>query len=134
MVSNAPKRAVILAAGLSSRLRPLTDLRPKSLVEVNGTPILHDALRNLQAVGVEERSSSVTGRTLFNMPAAAALVSSKSNMWSRTSSTTPAAHIPYSWHATHFFPATACFLRVTSFSRRTRWAIYCSKRRPIWLP
>ncbi|MDK1390077.1 phosphocholine cytidylyltransferase family protein [Sinorhizobium sp. 8-89] len=51
---NAPTKAVILAAGLGSRLRPLTDLRPKPLVEVNGTPIIHNALRNLKAVGVEE--------------------------------------------------------------------------------
>jgi NDP-sugar pyrophosphorylase family protein len=49
-----PKKAVILAAGFGSRLRPLTDLRPKPLVEVNGTPILHNALRNLEEVGVEE--------------------------------------------------------------------------------
>ncbi|KRQ89859.1 phosphocholine cytidylyltransferase family protein [Bradyrhizobium valentinum] len=54
MTANAPKRAVILAAGFGSRLRPLTDLRPKPLVEVNGTPILHNALRNLEAVGVED--------------------------------------------------------------------------------
>ncbi|APO70309.1 nucleotidyltransferase protein (plasmid) [Rhizobium gallicum] len=53
-MTNAPKKAVILAAGCGSRLRPLTDLRPKPLVEVNGTPILHNALRNLEAVGVEE--------------------------------------------------------------------------------
>ncbi|OLP62686.1 hemolysin activation protein [Xaviernesmea oryzae] len=50
----APKKAVILAAGFGSRLRPLTDLRPKPLVEVGGTPILFNALRNLQAVGVED--------------------------------------------------------------------------------
>lgn len=49
-----PRTAVILTAGVGSRLRPLTDLRPKPLVEVNGTPIPHNALRNLQAVGVEE--------------------------------------------------------------------------------
>ncbi|MGF6312552.1 MULTISPECIES: phosphocholine cytidylyltransferase family protein [unclassified Bradyrhizobium] len=49
-----PRRAIVLAAGLGSRLRPLTDLRPKPLVEVNGTPILHNALRNLEAVGVDE--------------------------------------------------------------------------------
>ncbi|WP_253626032.1 MULTISPECIES: phosphocholine cytidylyltransferase family protein [unclassified Bradyrhizobium] len=54
MAINAPKNAVILAAGVGSRLRPLTDLRPKPLVEVNGAPILHNALRNLEAVGVEE--------------------------------------------------------------------------------
>lgn len=48
------KKAIILAAGVGSRLRPLTDLRPKPLVEVNGTPILYNALRNLEAVGVEE--------------------------------------------------------------------------------
>ncbi|WP_082656160.1 phosphocholine cytidylyltransferase family protein [Bradyrhizobium valentinum] len=54
MTTDAPKKAVILAADFGSRLRPLTDLRPKPLVEVNGTPILHNALRNLQSVGVEE--------------------------------------------------------------------------------
>ncbi|WP_024519927.1 phosphocholine cytidylyltransferase family protein [Bradyrhizobium sp. Tv2a-2] len=54
MTINAPKTAVILAAGCGSRLRPLTDLRPKPLVEVNGTPILHNALRRLEGVGVEE--------------------------------------------------------------------------------
>jgi NDP-sugar pyrophosphorylase family protein len=54
MSVTAPKKAVILAAGFGSRLRPLTDLRPKPLVEVNGTSILHNALRNLEAVGVDE--------------------------------------------------------------------------------
>ncbi|WGS19130.1 MULTISPECIES: phosphocholine cytidylyltransferase family protein [unclassified Bradyrhizobium] len=54
MAINAPKKAVILAAGVGSRLRPLTDLRPKPLVEVNGTTILHNALRKLEAVGVDE--------------------------------------------------------------------------------
>lgn len=54
MITNPPKKAVILAAGVGSRLRPLTDLRPKPLVEVNGTPILHNALYQLEAVGVEE--------------------------------------------------------------------------------
>ena len=39
MVIDAPKNAVILAAGCGSRLRPLTDLRPKPLIEVNGTSI-----------------------------------------------------------------------------------------------
>ncbi|TCU32833.1 phosphocholine cytidylyltransferase family protein [Rhizobium azibense] len=54
MRTTASEKAVILAAGLGSRLRPLTDLRPKPLVEVNGIPILHNALRKLEAVGVGE--------------------------------------------------------------------------------
>ncbi|MGY4158072.1 NDP-sugar pyrophosphorylase family protein [Bradyrhizobium sp. USDA 4461] len=56
MADTAPKTAIVLAAGLGSRLRPLTDLRPKPLIEVNGTPILHNALRHLQAVGVQDVS------------------------------------------------------------------------------
>ncbi|SPP98018.1 phosphocholine cytidylyltransferase family protein [Bradyrhizobium vignae] len=52
--SSTPAKAIILAAGVGSRLRPLTDLRPKPLVEVNGTSIIHNALRNLEAVGVKE--------------------------------------------------------------------------------
>lgn len=54
MITGLPKKAVILAAGVGSRLRPLTNLRPNPLIEVNGTPILHNALRKLGAVGVEE--------------------------------------------------------------------------------
>lgn len=53
-MSNTPRKAVILAAGVGSRLRPLTDLRPKPLVEVNGTRILFNALRNLDIAGVKD--------------------------------------------------------------------------------
>lgn len=54
--SHVPKKAVILAAGFGTRLRPLTDLRPKPLVEVHGVSILHNALRNLEAIGVRDVS------------------------------------------------------------------------------
>jgi NDP-sugar pyrophosphorylase family protein len=47
-------RAVILAAGLGSRLRPFTDTRPKPLVWVRGTPILHNALHHLAQAGIQE--------------------------------------------------------------------------------
>ncbi len=52
--NNAPQHAVILAAGLGSRLKPFTDDRPKPLVEVRGVPILHNALRNLAHAGVKQ--------------------------------------------------------------------------------
>jgi NDP-sugar pyrophosphorylase family protein len=44
---------VILAGGLASRLRPLTDDLPKSLVPINGEPFLAHQLRLLEAVGVK---------------------------------------------------------------------------------
>ncbi|RYJ13710.1 sugar nucleotidyltransferase [Halogeometricum borinquense] len=47
-------QAVVLAAGKGTRLRPLTDDKPKVLVEVNGRPILADVFDNLIEVGVDE--------------------------------------------------------------------------------
>jgi len=40
-------KAIILAAGIGSRLRPITNSKPKCLVEVNGVPILGYMLKNL---------------------------------------------------------------------------------------
>ena len=43
--------ALVFAAGLGTRLRPLTDNRPKALVEVNGRPLLEHNLLKLKAAG-----------------------------------------------------------------------------------
>ncbi|MYL15304.1 NTP transferase domain-containing protein [Halorubrum terrestre] len=47
-------QAVVLAAGKGTRLRPLTDDKPKVLVEVNGTPLIEDVFDNLIEAGATE--------------------------------------------------------------------------------
>ena len=48
------RRAMVLAAGLGTRLRPLTDTTPKPLLPVAGRPFLEHILAFLRAGGVEE--------------------------------------------------------------------------------
>ena len=50
----SPNRAIILAAGQGKRLLPLTEDRPKCLIELSGKTLLAWQLERLQAAGVEE--------------------------------------------------------------------------------
>ncbi|MBS1840752.1 MAG: nucleotidyltransferase family protein [Acidobacteria bacterium] len=47
-------KAMILAAGLGTRLRPLTDTIPKALVEINGRTLLEITIERLKKFGVTE--------------------------------------------------------------------------------
>ena len=47
-------KAMIFAAGLGTRLRPLTNDRPKALVEVAGTPLLAHVIQRLKQFGVQD--------------------------------------------------------------------------------
>ncbi|HKJ59839.1 MAG TPA: sugar phosphate nucleotidyltransferase, partial [Halobacteriales archaeon] len=47
-------KAVVLAAGEGTRLRPLTEDKPKAMVEVAGVPLLTHCFDQLLALGADE--------------------------------------------------------------------------------
>ncbi|MBE9481898.1 MAG: NTP transferase domain-containing protein, partial [Bacteroidetes bacterium] len=47
-------KAMIFAAGLGVRLRPLTDTKPKALLEINGVTLLELVINRLKETGFNE--------------------------------------------------------------------------------
>ncbi len=73
----APK-AVILAAGIGSRLRPLTEDCPKSLLSVGGSAILERIIRNCLSSGISQFVLVLGYRDEMRMVQAARLLRQRS--------------------------------------------------------
>ena len=52
-------KVIILAAGQGTRLRPLTDDRPKCMVEVNGRSIIERQLDTMHACGISDEDITI---------------------------------------------------------------------------
>ncbi len=46
--------AILMAAGLGTRMRPLTDKKPKPLIRVMGTPMIETVIKGLKQRGIDE--------------------------------------------------------------------------------
>ena len=52
--TNAPKNAIILAAGFGMRMVPINAMTPKGLLEVTGEPLVERLIKQLHAVGIRD--------------------------------------------------------------------------------
>jgi len=52
--AEVPRTAMVMAAGLGKRMRPLTATKPKPLIEVGGKPLLDHVLEKLRTAGVKK--------------------------------------------------------------------------------
>ncbi|MDY3878202.1 NTP transferase domain-containing protein, partial [Candidatus Cryptobacteroides sp.] len=52
-------KALVFAAGLGTRLKPITDTIPKALVNVGGRPLLWHVIRKLQSAGISDITVNV---------------------------------------------------------------------------
>jgi D-glycero-D-manno-heptose 1,7-bisphosphate phosphatase len=53
MATERPRQAVILAGGRGTRMRPLTDDRPKPMIEINGKPFMAYTVEHLASQGFD---------------------------------------------------------------------------------
>ena len=77
-------KVIILAAGQGTRLRPLTNDRPKCMVELKGKPLLHHQLDVLKQCGVEGKNIALAAGYLQEKLVAPSLVQYRNELYDQT--------------------------------------------------
>lgn len=72
-------KGLILAAGLGTRLRPITSLRPKPIIDVANRPLIHYAVNNLLDAGVTEIGIVVSTDTEADLRKTVAVFEDRAN-------------------------------------------------------
>ena len=57
--ADVPETAMVMAAGLGTRMRPLTECTPKPLIKVAGKPLIDHVLERLASAGVKQVVANV---------------------------------------------------------------------------
>ena len=110
--------AMVLAAGLGTRMRPLTDDRPKPLLELDGRSLLDHALDRLQAAGV---SRAVVNAHWFGAQIATALARVSRLGLMPGSATTEASTLPLLSMLLVDFWLAETFSTICTVSVSPRW-------------
>lgn len=77
-------KVIILAAGQGTRLRPLTNNRPKCMVELKGKPLLHHQLDALKQCGVEDKDIALAAGYLQEKLVAPGLAQYRNDLYDQT--------------------------------------------------
>ena len=73
-MTSAPKTAMVLAAGLGKRMRPITDTMPKPLVKVAGKTLLDWGLDSLALAGVGKAAIVISDESDMLLDSAGGIV------------------------------------------------------------
>ena len=103
-------KALIFAAGLGTRLKPLTDDRPKAMVEIAGKPMLQHVIERVAAAGFDDITINIHhfGQLIIDF------LEKNDNFGLNIHISDGMTRWPPSWSRSARHNATSCLMRTTA--------------------